>query len=148
MLTDMAEVLAGLGVPVGGIVAPRVVEAGSTVGYDVKDLSSGRMARLARLRPPGAPVGRFFLSGDGLQFAAAALRHGLAHAQVVFVDEIGPAELASAGHAGPVREVIRYAVPAVFAIRSELVRAAQAQFGLEEAAVIAIDAPGALGPDR
>jgi nucleoside-triphosphatase THEP1 len=102
----LASALREVGVSVGGIVAPRIQRGAETVGYDVQDLVTGSRARLASIEPPGKPVGRFFLSEEGLQLAAGAIRRAAAQTAGVIVVEVGPAELAGQGHAAAVAELL------------------------------------------
>ncbi len=131
----LAQRLRDAGVAVGGILAPRIVELGETVGYNVLDVATGEDVAFARPDPPGQAVGRFFVRPAGLAFAERALRHGIEHADVVLVDEIGRWELSGGGHAAALRDLLRsHAVPVVF-VRTELARAVVEHFALGAARV-------------
>lgn len=132
----LARELAERVIRVGGIVAPRVVQDGETVGYDVVDLASHRSMVLARLSPPGRPVGRFYLTDEGLRFAGDAILRGLGSADVVCVDEVGHAELAGGGHAPAVRLLLGAPVVSVLVVREHLVQDAVAAFGLAGATIV------------
>jgi len=137
-VTRLAQDLARHGVPVGGIVAPRVVRDGVTIGYDVMDLATGRAIPLASERPPGVPAGRFFLAEPGRRFAHEAILRGVTEAEVVCIDEIGPAELAGSGHAAAVGIALSSAKPLVLVVRDRLLSEAIDVFDLPHAVIVAI----------
>ena len=129
----LAQRLRSAGVAVGGILAPRLVEHGETVGYNVLDVSTGEDAAFARADPPGQAVGRFFVRPAGLAFAERALRHGIERADVVFIDEVGRWELAGGGHAAALTDLLRSRALPVLFVRAELVQAVADQFALQAA---------------
>ncbi len=132
----LAKRLEERGIAAGGILAPRLLERGETVGYNVFDVSTGEDAEFARPDPPGHPVGRFFVRPAGLAFAERALRHGAEHAAVVLVDEVGRWEISGSGHAPALRSVLASrAVPVLF-VRSELVAAVVDAFDLRSACIV------------
>jgi len=132
----LAQRLRGAGVAVGGILAPRLVEHGETVGYNVLDVSTGEDAAFARADPPGQAVGRFFVQPAGLASAERALRHGIERADVVFIDEVGRWELAGGGHAAALTDLLRSRALPVLFVRAELVQAVADRFALQAAKVL------------
>jgi nucleoside-triphosphatase len=138
-VTQLAADLVGRGVRVGGFVAPRRLQGCVTIGYDVTDLATGITARLASIVPPGEPAGRFYLARAGLRLAHAAVMCAAAEADVVILDEIGPAELAGGGHVAALRLVLASATPAVLVVRDRLVAGVTEAFGLTRAVVVAAD---------
>ncbi len=141
-LVALAEALLKAGHSVSGIVAPRQLAAGLTVGYDVCDLSTGQQAPLARLQPPGTRVGRYYLRPEGLELAAQAIRSGLARAEVVILDEVGPAELGGQGHAAALEELLSGPALPVLAVRSSLLQPVAVAFDLQPAPVYWVGVPG------
>ncbi|MGB9861588.1 MAG: nucleoside-triphosphatase [Candidatus Bipolaricaulaceae bacterium] len=89
------------GLTIGGVVSPRVIRNGETVGYRVKDLRTGKELLLCAREPfPGAfPFRRFFFSQKALDFANLVLREAAKEAEVIVVDEVGPLELSGRGFA-------------------------------------------------
>jgi len=132
--TKAAEALAqGLkahGVLVGGVVAPRVLGNGETIGYQIRDLGTGEARPFATLEPPGTAVGRFFVDGPSLRFALAAIERGARDAQVVFVDEVGRWELSGGGLAPAVRTLLHSEALPILLVRSELASAVVEAFAL------------------
>jgi general stress protein 26/nucleoside-triphosphatase THEP1 len=132
----LAQRLRDAGVTVGGILAPRLVERGETVGYNVLDVSTGEDVAFARADPPGQAVGRFFVRPAGLAFAERALRHGIERADVVLVDEVGRWELGGGGHAAALADLLRSRALPVLFVRAELTPAVADRFALQAAKVL------------
>jgi nucleoside-triphosphatase THEP1/general stress protein 26 len=132
----LAQRLRDAGVAVGGILAPRLVERGETVGYNVLDVSTGEDAAFARSDPPGEAVGRFFVRPTGLAFAERALRRGIERADVVLVDEVGRWELGGGGHAPALADLLRSRALPVLFVRTELAQAVADRFALQAAKVL------------
>lgn len=132
--THSAEYLAAIlkkrGFAVGGVLSPRVVQDGETVGYMARDLATGEERPFARVVPPGLPVGRFFIVAEGLIFARSAVEQAIATAQVVFVDEVGRLELAGDGLASAVRALLNSQALPVLLVRSTFVDAVVCTFGI------------------
>ncbi len=124
----IAAELARRGIEVGGVLSPRIMCGGETVGYTVRDLSTGEERRFAGLDPPGIPVGRFFISADGLEFARTAIVHAARNARIVFVDEVGRLELDGAGLANAVRIALRGRALPVLLVRDELLEPVRRAF--------------------
>ena len=130
---EAASRLRARGIPAGGIVAERVLAGGETAGYDALDLRTGARRTLARTRPPGIPVGRFFMDPQALKFARAALREAAETARVVFVDEVGLWELEGGGLAGSLRMLLAADLILVIAAREGLAGAIESVFGIRGA---------------
>jgi nucleoside-triphosphatase len=139
---ELARELESRRIRVGGIVAPRVVREGRTVGYDVEDLSTGTRVALAGLQPPGIAAERYHLAAQGIRFARRAITAALQDADVIVVDEVGPAELTGEGHAQSVRAVAAARRPAVLVVRSELVGPVTDAFGLGDPQILDISQTG------
>ena len=132
----LAQRLRQSGTPVGGILAPRLLDRGETTGYNVLDLLTGEDAPFARPDPPGHVVGRFYVRPAGLALADRALRQGAERAPVVFVDEVGRWELGGGGHAAALHDVLQSrAVPVLF-VRAELVDAVIKSFDLRSPRIV------------
>ncbi|MDD5646976.1 MAG: nucleoside-triphosphatase [Candidatus Bipolaricaulis sp.] len=141
----VAEHLRDRGLSVGGILAPRRLEGGVTVGYNVVNLLTGEERGFAEPTPPGRPVGRFFVRPEALRFARAAVHRAAEECDVVFVDEVGRWELDGGGHAESVRELTASSAVAVLLVREAFVDDVIATFGLQGADVFRL-AP--RRPDR
>ena len=131
----VAERLRGLGVSVGGILAPRRVEGAVTVGYRVVDLRTGEERGFAESTPPGRPVGRFYVRPEALRFAQAAVHRAARECDVAFLDEVGRWELDGGGHAESVRELVASRAVTVLLVREAFVEQVLAAFHLADAEV-------------
>jgi nucleoside-triphosphatase THEP1 len=103
---QLLSLLRQSGVPVGGFLAPRVMEEDETIGYSLIDLTTNATHPFASLEPSDIPIGRFFVSEKGLTTADRAVTKALHEASVVFVDEVGKLELGGGGHAPAVRRLL------------------------------------------
>jgi nucleoside-triphosphatase THEP1/energy-coupling factor transporter transmembrane protein EcfT len=141
-----AERLRSGGVPVAGFVQPGEFEAGSKVGFRLRDLASGGEATLAieRGRGEGDFGTRFHFTDEGFALGRGALSRA-APGAVVIVDELGPVELRGHGHMPAVRRAL--AVPgllgAIIVVRRNLVPALLAELEASDATVIDVEDHGA-----
>jgi len=71
---------------VGGVASLRVLVGGETVGYLVRDLTTGEEHPLCSRPAPGLPFRQFTFSPEGLAFANAALVRATREAEVIVVD--------------------------------------------------------------
>ncbi|MGC9530485.1 MAG: nucleoside-triphosphatase [Candidatus Bipolaricaulaceae bacterium] len=125
----LANELRAQGLSVGGVVSPRLVQGGKTVGYRVRDLTSGGERPLCGRRPPGIRFRRFYFSPEGLAFANRALVGAAEDAAVVVVDEVGPLELADGGLAPGLAAAAASSARLVICVRPHLVQEVLARVG-------------------
>ena len=140
-ILSLTEDLRRQGLHVAGVASPRVLSAGETVGYRVRDLVTGEERPLCSDRPPGIPFRRFFFSPDGLAFANALLEQAAREAEMIVVDEVGPLEISGGGFAPGVRGALRSPASLVVTARPSLVDEVRAWAGLNAAPVVALDTP-------
>lgn len=117
----LAENLKRKGIAVAGVVSPRLVQDGKTVGYLVQDLQSGRGASLCSLDPPGFRFRHFFFSPEALAFANAVLTQAARQAEVIVLDELGPLELSGGGFAPGLRLSLSSTAFLLLGVRPHLV---------------------------
>jgi nucleoside-triphosphatase THEP1 len=115
---------------VGGFVAPRLLEGGRTVGYDLKDVSSSATLPLASQSPPGIAVGRYYLDPAAIGAAQGIMDRAVAGCDVAVVDEVGPLEMAGGGHARTVRRLAEWHGTTVLTVRPTLTEAVAAKYAL------------------
>jgi len=139
----LAEDLRRQGLRVAGVASPRVLAAGKTVGYRVRDLSTGEEEPLCMDRPPGIPFRRFFFSPDGLAFGNAVLERAAREAEVIVADEVGPFELSGGGFSSGIRTVLRSGAFLVVTVRPSLVGEVEVWVGLPSTQVAILDGPSA-----
>lgn len=134
----LAADLSRRGVSVGGVLCPRVLEKGETVGYRARDLATGEERPFGCLAPPGVPVGRYFVPESALASACAAVERAVA-ARVAIVDEVGRWELAGGGLAPAVRALLASPALPVLLVRDTLVDAVVQAFAIEPFEVFPVE---------
>ena len=89
--------LKSAGVIVGGCTTAERRSEGTRVGFEVKDLTSGRMGELASVTSRFGPrVGRYRVNlTDLANVGAAGVEAASASSEVIVIDEVGPMELVS-----------------------------------------------------
>ena len=117
---DLVAALRSTGLPVGGILAPRIVGARETVGYSVIDLERDERHRLVGLTPGRIRVGRFYVDEDGLRFAQDAIERSIESERITLVDEVGRLELHGGGHAPALRRLLSSDVLPILMVRDTL----------------------------
>ncbi len=98
VLTKTVEELKRRGYKLGGMTSQEIREMGIRKGFEIRDISSGRVGWLAHVNQPVGPkIGKYKVNLDGLHsVGVAAILSATENAQVVVIDEIGPMELLSA----------------------------------------------------
>ena len=132
LCTTVAELLRGEGFKPGGVLSPRIVESGKTIGYDIIDLRTGDSRSFVRSNPPGKTVGRFFLKSGALDFANGAISESIGGCDPVFVDEVGRLELKNKGLAPSVRELLSSDSQPIFLVRSQFIPEVRQLFEIPE----------------
>ena len=120
-IARLAAHLRSAGGRVGGVISPRVLEGGATVGYLVCDVSTGEQQPLCSISPPGIKFRGYRFSPEGITFANRALTRAADEAQIVVIDEVGPFELSGGGFAPGVMAVRKARVPLILSVRPGLV---------------------------
>lgn len=129
------------GHPVGGVISPRILLRGVTVGYRVRDLSTGRERDLCSLEPPGIRFRRFYFSPEGLEFARRAIARAAEDARVVIVDEVGPWELRGGGFAPALERAVGAGKALLLTVRPHLVEEVRAWVGPRGVRVLWLNPP-------
>ncbi|MDG6964247.1 MAG: NTPase [Nitrososphaerota archaeon] len=89
--------LKSAGVIVGGCTTSEKREGGARVGFEVRDLTTGRRGELASVSSRFGPkVGRYRVNlADLAEIGAAGLEAAAERSELIVVDEVGPMELVS-----------------------------------------------------
>ena len=100
---------------VGGMATREVRSAGSRIGFELMDLSSGRSGWLARVDQEQGPiVGRYRVNLEDINsLGASAIIQAVEKSDVVVIDEIGPMELLSQQFKQSVMKTFESSKPAV-----------------------------------
>ncbi len=138
-LAKLTGLLKEKGVSVGGILALRIVEEGTTTGYDVSDIATGN--RTPFLRHTGNEtmgVERFTVNDAGYEAGNRALGYeAIRDKDVIIVDEIGPLELKDLGWSEGLEGLLKETdAVLIIAVRKSLTEAVTGKFGLAGARVI------------
>ncbi|MDD5763976.1 MAG: nucleoside-triphosphatase [Candidatus Bipolaricaulis anaerobius] len=126
---------------VGGVASPRVLVGRETVGYLVRDLTTGEEHPLCSRPAPGLPFRRFTFSPEGLAFANAALVRATREAEVIVVDEVGPLELSGGGFTPGLRAALGSPAFLILTARPALVDEVRAWAGLAGVPTIELRPP-------
>ena len=109
-LTSLADNLKAKDIPVGGILSPRVMENGTTLGYDIMSISTGnREAFLRKYNNRECDrIGNYCILPGGLKAGMAALNDSKQIAcQFIIIDEVGRLELDNGGWAHNISEFLQ-----------------------------------------
>ena len=100
--------LKSAGVIVGGCSTSERKEGGARVGFEVKDLTTGRTGELASVSSRLGPrVGRYRVNlSDLARVGAAGLAAAADSSELIVIDEVGPMELVSPEFRRAVRKCI------------------------------------------
>jgi len=123
----------------GGILSPRLMKSGRTVGYDVIDLSTGSRRSFVRTEPPGKRVGKYFLKRGALEFANRAISEAVNRLSPVFIDEIGRLELENGGLAPSVRELLSSDTQGVLLVRDKFLSEVRDFFDIQEYSLVRVN---------
>ena len=122
----------------GGILSPRLMETGRTIGYDVVDLATGNRRSFVRTEPPGKRVGKYFLNRAALEFANRTISRAIGEFSPVFVDEVGRLELKNDGLAPSVKKLLSSNTQAVLLVRDEFLPEVRDFFDIREYDVVRV----------
>ncbi len=146
-VSSLAQELFGKGMEVAGVISPRILVAGETVGYRVRDLRTGEERVLCRRDPPGLLFRRYFFQPEALEFANLVLERAAKEAEVVVVDEVGPWELAGGGFAPGLRACLSSPAFLLLTVRPHLVAEVR-KLGRGELSVVRVDRDSQDPPGR
>jgi len=117
VLSKAVEALQRRGLKPGGMISREVREGGVRVGFELRDLYTGRTGWLSHVRNPTGPqLGRYRVNLKDLEgIGVRAIEEAVAQAEVglVVIDEVGPMELFSAAFREAVRKALRSPKPLV-----------------------------------
>ena len=114
--------LKSAGIIVGGCTTSEKRAGGARVGFEIRDLSSGRTGDLASARSKIGPrVGRYRVNlTDLANIGGVALEAASSHSELIVVDEVGPMELVSPEFRKGVRRCIDSGKPMLAVVHERL----------------------------
>ena len=114
--------LKSAGVIVGGCTTTERRSGGTRVGFEVRDLTSGRTGELASVASKFGPrVGRYRVNlTDLARVGAAGVEAAASSSELVVIDEVGPMELVSPEFRRAVQKCIRSGKPMLAVVHERL----------------------------
>ena len=108
VLLKAIQVLRARGYTIGGMTSREVRTSGARVGFEISDLSSGRIGWLAHANKKSGPrIGKYRVNIEDLDnIGAHALATAVENDEIVAIDEIGPMELLSQCFKEAVKKVV------------------------------------------
>ena len=100
-IQKIVEHLKEKNISIGGILSPRIIENGTTTGYDIVDITTNeRTAFLRKTSDGDSPqIGRYSILSEGMKKGHKALKNSRRNKQIVVIDEVGRLELEDKGWA-------------------------------------------------
>ncbi len=95
LLRRLIKALRARGLKVGGLISPEEKHHGTRTGFYVKDVSSGRITRLADVNADGPKVSKYHVDVKSFESVAVPAMESHQSFDVFVIDEIGPMELKS-----------------------------------------------------
>ena len=114
--------LKSAGVIVGGCTTAEKKSGGARIGFEVRDLTSGRVGQLASVNSKFGPrVGRYRVNlTDLATVGAAGVAAAASASEVIVIDEVGPMELVSPEFRRAVRRCIDTGKPMLAVVHERL----------------------------
>ncbi|MDG7007003.1 MAG: NTPase [Nitrososphaerota archaeon] len=114
--------LKSAGIIVGGCTTAEKRSGGTRVGFEVRDLTSGRTGELASVASKFGPrVGRYRVNlTDLARVGAAGVEAAASSSELVVIDEVGPMELVSPEFRRAVQKCIRSGKPMLAVVHERL----------------------------
>lgn len=126
LLTGLAGIFAENGVSAGGFIAPGTWHNGKRSGFIIHDLRANQKYLLAETNVDGPlAFGRFVFKPETIDRGNQLLISQLSDSAIefIFVDEVGPFELAGNGWAPALNQLAEVEVHQLWVVRNELVEA-------------------------
>jgi nucleoside-triphosphatase len=125
------------GVKVGGMVSADMRSGSSRVGFEMRDLLTGRVGVLAHVNQATGPkIGRYRVnSRDVEEIGAQAVFSAVTDADLIVIDEVGPMELTSTRFKDAVRAALACGKPVLGTVhrnaQDPIVKAIKSGTGIE-----------------
>ncbi len=117
IVLKLVEILKRMGFSVGGIYTREVRSSGIRVGFEIVDIATGRVGKLAWVGYGSGPrVGKYVVNLKGLEEFGVRAIESVNKFDVVVVDEVGPMELKSHRFKEAVRKLLAKDKPIVLTI--------------------------------
>ncbi len=105
--TVCRNVLKHLTCTYGGMVSADIRVKGERVGFEIKDIATGKQGILAHRQGTGPRVGSYHVNIEDLNsIGVAAIRNALSSSELIVIDEIAPMEFKSPDFIKAVEEAL------------------------------------------
>jgi nucleoside-triphosphatase len=100
-------------IKVGGMISADLRSGSARLGFEIRDLMTGKVGLLAHINQTTGPrIGRFHVKGEDLdKIGTEAILSAIKHADLIVIDEVGPMELTSSRFKDAVREALACSKP-------------------------------------
>jgi nucleoside-triphosphatase len=120
LLRRLIKALKARGLKVGGLISPEEKHHGTRTGFYVKDIGTGRIARLAEMNADGPKVSKYHVDVKSFESVAVPAMEGFDGYDVVIIDEVGPMELKSAKFADLLDRILDSDTPLIASLHADL----------------------------
>jgi nucleoside-triphosphatase len=113
VVRKVAERIQQDGVKVGGMTSADLRSGSARVGFEIRDLMTGKVGVLAHVNQPTGPrIGKYHVKDEDLdEIGAEAILSAINHADLIVIDEVGPMELSSRRFKDAVRTALACGKP-------------------------------------
>jgi len=114
----LVERLRSRGIKAGGMMTSETSESGVRTGFEISDISTGRVGVLASTSGgPGPRVGKYTVSLVDLEdVGVGAIERALSDSEIIVIDEVGPMELTSRAFVNAVEKALVSVKPLVMTV--------------------------------
>ncbi len=120
LLRRLIKSVKARGLRVGGLISPEERHHGTRTGFYVKDVSSGRIGRLADVDADGPKVSKYHVDLRSFESIALPAMKACRECDVVFIDEIGPMELKSLKFSDLLDSILESGTPVIASLHTDL----------------------------
>lgn len=107
------------GLRVGGFTSPEKKEHGMRVGFDVKDIETGRTETLASIKPAGPKVSKYYVKTKSFESVALPTMKNVDMYDVYVIDEIGRMERKSSKFIDLLDKIFESHTPVIASVSNE-----------------------------
>lgn len=119
LLRRLVKALKAQGLRVGGLISPEEKHHGTRTGFYVKDISSGRIARLADVDADGPKVSKYHVDVKSFESVAVPVMEAYEGYDVIVIDEVGPMELKSAKFSSLLDDILDSDTPLIASLHQD-----------------------------
>ena len=119
LLRRLIKALKAQGLKVGGLISPEESHHGTRTGFYVKDIGTGRIARLADMDADGPKVSKYHVDLKSFESVAVPAMEGFEGYDVFVIDEVGPMELKSARFADLLDRILDSDTPLIASLHED-----------------------------